>query len=77
MTDAELIDALYQDPCPLSLEDMERAGRLTMAAMDRHDAPHLAQLRAICQAIGYGRVIQQTQAWWAEVDPRMAGVSKT
>ena len=33
------------------------------------EAPHLAQLRAICEAIGYGRTIQVVEDWYEEKHP--------
>lgn len=40
--------------------------RAAMARIERQQAPDLAALRRICEAIGYGRVMQATEAMWRE-----------
>lgn len=70
MSDDKLVRRLYETPCTLSEEELDRAGALTRAAIQRHQAPYLEQLRSICEAIGYGRVMQAADRMWSEKDPR-------
>ena len=37
--------------------------------LDAFEAPFRAQLRAICDEIGYGRTIQLVERWWEEKHP--------
>lgn len=37
--------------------------------LDAYEAPYLKQLRAICEEIGYGRVIQVTEHWMDRKHP--------
>ncbi len=49
-------------PTELSAEEYARM----RAAMEIFEAPFVKQLRAICEEIGYGRVIQIAEYWMDE-----------
>lgn len=37
-----------------------------------HEIPHIQDLRRICKALGYGRVLQLVEYWWEESQPGIA-----
>jgi hypothetical protein len=47
----------------------EAASLLCGWVFNAFEAPHLEQLRAVCDAIGYGRVIQVAERWMDEKHP--------
>ena len=56
----------YGDACPTMVKsDQEWQTR----PLEFYEAPNIKILRIVCEAIGYGRVIQLAETWMEELTP--------